>query len=322
VPTIRVPLAFKLIASTALLVLVLLRVDVTFLAQTLATANSGLILPATGMAVGGIYINTYKWRILLAVPGVQTNYTELLRLNFIGLFYNLLLPGQVGGEVVKSVKLRQMGVNAGAAALSVLLDRLTGLLGIVLLGSVSGLLFIRLGPGQATILFWMVGLAVILVAATLLLAAGHRLVPILARVRVLRLLINWLIARFPSMLHLPPGPDRPLSALALPLLLAIVFQITVVFTNLLICWSLGIPLSFVPLVWIVAVVSVLQALPISVAGIGVREGAYVYLLQAQGVDSSHALALSLIVFAIQVLLAAIGGLLQLLMLLRKHQPAQ
>jgi uncharacterized membrane protein YbhN (UPF0104 family) len=54
----------------------------------------------------------------------------------------------------------------------------------------------------------------------------------------------------------------------------------------------------------------------------VREGAYVYLLQAQGIDSAHALALSLIVFAIQVLLAAIGGLLQLLMLLHKRQPAQ
>jgi uncharacterized membrane protein YbhN (UPF0104 family) len=322
VPRIRVPLAVKLAASAALLVLVLLRVDGAFLAQTLVAANPWLILAATGIAAGGIYINTYKWQGLLAAPGVRTSYTELLRLNFIGLFYNLLLPGQVGGEVVKSVKLRQMGVTMGAAALSVLLDRLTGLLGMLLLGSVSGLLFVRMGPGEVTVLFWMVGLALALATATVLLVAGRRLAPILASVRILRLLTNWLIARLPSVLRLPPGPDRPLSALALPLLLAVAFQITVVFTNLLICWSLGIPLAFVQLLWIVAVVSVLQALPISVAGIGVREGAYVYLLQAQGINTSHALALSLIVFAIQVLLAAIGGLLQLLLLLDQRQPAQ
>jgi hypothetical protein len=66
----------------------------------------------------------------------------------------------------------------------------------------------------------------------------------------------------------------------------------------------------------VAVVSLLQALPISIAGIGVREGAYIYLLQLQGVDGSRALALSLTLFALQIAMAIVGGTLQVRGLLR------
>jgi hypothetical protein len=106
-------------------------------------------------------------------------------------------------------------------------------------------------------------------------------------------------------------PARGLSALWLPLGLSLVFQAVVVYINLLICMALGIGMSFVQLLWVVAVVSLLQSLPISIAGLGVREGAYVYLLQLQGVPAASALALSLTVFGIQVLLAAAGGLLQL-----------
>ena len=68
-----------------------------------------------------------------------------------------------------------------------------------------------------------------------------------------------------------------------------------------------------------AVVSLLQSLPISIAGIGVREGAYLYLLQLQGVPGASALALSLTVFGIHMLIALAGGLLQLYSLLSRRR---
>jgi uncharacterized membrane protein YbhN (UPF0104 family) len=88
---------------------------------------------------------------------------------------------------------------------------------------------------------------------------------------------------------------------------------------LLICMALSIEVSFVQLMWVVPVVSLLQSLPISIAGIGVREGAYVYLLQLQGVPGESALALSLTVFGIQVLIALAGGLLQFYSLLSRRR---
>jgi uncharacterized membrane protein YbhN (UPF0104 family) len=99
--------------------------------------------------------------------------------------------------------------------------------------------------------------------------------------------------------------------------LSALFQASITFGNLLLCFALGIPVGFPQLLWIVAAVSVLQSLPISVAGLGVREGAFVYLLRQQGADPASALALSLTVFAIQVLLAAVGGAIELRALLTR-----
>ena len=89
------------------------------------------------------------------------------------------------------------------------------------------------------------------------------------------------------------------------------FQLSMVGTNLLVCSAFGESVGFVDLLWIVAVVSLVQMLPVTIAGLGLREGAYLYLLQFQGVDGSRALAVSLAVFAIQLTFAFAGGLLQL-----------
>jgi uncharacterized membrane protein YbhN (UPF0104 family) len=101
------------------------------------------------------------------------------------------------------------------------------------------------------------------------------------------------------------------GTLLVSMLLALLFQLGVVASNYVLCLALGISVSYVQLLWVVAAASLLQSLPISIAGVGVREGAYVYILGTQGVSASSALALSLLVFGIQVLLALAGGLLQL-----------
>ena len=106
-------------------------------------------------------------------------------------------------------------------------------------------------------------------------------------------------------------PSRSWTSLLVPLLLSVVFQLIVVYTTFLLCTSFGLTVSYLQLLWVVAIVSLAQALPISIAGLGVREGVYVYLLHQLGVSTSAALALSLMVFAIQVVLAVTGGILQI-----------
>ena len=97
----------------------------------------------------------------------------------------------------------------------------------------------------------------------------------------------------------------------LPLLLAVVFQLLTVSVNLLVADLFGINVSYLQLLWVVAIVSLAQSLPISIAGLGVREGVYVYLLHQLGVSTSMALALSLVIFAMQVAMALTGGALRL-----------
>ena len=138
VPNIRISLVAKVAASLLLLGLVLLKVDFSALGTILASSNWLLILLGTVVAYGAWFLNTWKWQILLASPGAHLSYWQLLRLNFLGIFYNLILPGQVGGEVVKGITLSNMGVTKAASAVSIMADRVTGLLAIFILG-IAGL---------------------------------------------------------------------------------------------------------------------------------------------------------------------------------------
>ncbi len=313
---IKIPLLLKLGASGLLLALVISRVDLASLFESLSKSNIYFVLAATTVAFVGSFITVLKWRILLVSPVTNLSYPKLLRLNFIGLFYNLVLPGQIGGEVLKGVVLSQMGVSKVSAAMSILADRVTGLAALFAL-SMLGALLAPAVIGQPSLLPWVLSIGCLsaVMAVILVTARGQALVLTFGN-KVLHL-AN-LIPRKPNWLPLNISvPEHNVSSIWTPLALSVLAQAAIVYANLLLCFALGISVTYPQLLWVVAVVSLLQSLPISIAGIGVREGAYVYLLQLQGVAGPSALALSLTVFAIQVLMASVGGLLQLQSLLKR-----
>ena len=313
-----IPLLLKLSLSALLLASVLMRVDVASLQGTISRSDLALLGLAVAVSFAAWLVNTLKWQRLLPRSQAGPGYLELLRLNFIGMFYNLFIPGQVGGEVVKSVKLARAGVGATAAAVSVVSDRVTGLLALFVVGVVGVILSPSMVGSAPSLVPWIAGCGFTLaIASTILLTRmGHA-----ALLAVEKILfdccrqIGWNLHIDSSI----PATSGPLSP-ALVLVLAVVFQSMAVYANLLLCEALGIPLSFAQLLWIVAAVALVQSLPISVAGLGIREGTYVALLQQQGIDASSALALSLAVFAIQLLMATTGWLLEVRGLLRKDMP--
>lgn len=289
----------------------LAKVDIPSTFGVVSRSNPLLIGFAALVVFAAWFLNTYKWQVLLNASGVFPRYAELLRLNFIGMFYNLVLPGQVGGEVVKGVSLARSGVSGATSAVSVVADRITGLLALFVLGIAGAMSSPSLAGQHPELMPWLVGIALVLGVATVVLVTGRGPAAVVAAGRAANLTHNRFVSRFGAALGNFPVPARGFSALWLPLALSFVFQLMIVWVNLLCCVALNIPISYAQLLWIVAIVTTLQSLPISIAGIGVREGAYVYLLHQQGADATAALALSLIIFALQVLTAVVGGVLQI-----------
>lgn len=81
-------------------------------------------------------IVTWRWKILLRAVGVETGYLNALRLCFIGYFFNNVMPGLTGGDLVRAVLVtRGLEANRAKAALSVLIDRLIGLFSLLLLAA-------------------------------------------------------------------------------------------------------------------------------------------------------------------------------------------
>ncbi len=93
---------------------------------------------ALGLAALGILATSLRWWRLLCAAGCPTGFFEAFRLTYIGFFFNIVVPGLTGGDVVKAVMVaRRHPERKAAAAISVLVDRLIGVFVLALLGAVT-----------------------------------------------------------------------------------------------------------------------------------------------------------------------------------------
>ena len=90
------------------------------------------LIPAI-LAIGSVcLIQTQRWHLFLRAQDISFGWWRELRVYMIGLFFNLFLLGSTGGDVVKIYyTLRETKTKKSAALLSVLVDRMMGLLGLV-----------------------------------------------------------------------------------------------------------------------------------------------------------------------------------------------
>lgn len=284
------------------------RANWTELANSIAGASPvGLIL-AFFLAMASWSVNTFKWQRLLQALGERCPYFSLFGLNLTGLFYSLLLPGQVSGEVVKGVKLGRAGVPSEAVAATIAVDRLSGVSAICI-WALAGLLFSPPNAIRGPML--SAALALLLISSVPLIGAkygpGELLSGLATRspsfiAMLLRTLLSW--QRALSMLN------RPKLA-AETLFLSLFSQLLVAASNYAVAQGVGVEIPFVTILWIVSAVSLAHMAPISFAGLGVREGAYVLLLSQEGVSISLGLTLSLAVFSIILAQGILGGVIEL-----------
>jgi uncharacterized membrane protein YbhN (UPF0104 family) len=238
-------------------------------------------------------ISGLRWQLLAKPLGYQGTIWQFTSFYFIGMFFNLFLPTSVGGDVVRAWYLG--GGSEPSAFLSVLVDRLSGL--AVLLALACGAVIlcpIRLPA-------WIV--------ASVWCAAGAALISGL----VLPALIRG-SRRFEKARRLA---ERSLVYLQQPRLLlgttALSFFIQA--GNVLLVWLVGqavrapVPASYY---WImVPMVTLLTMLPVSLNGMGVREGGTILFLTPLGVSHATALSLAVLWFAVFTAASLVGGVLYL-----------
>ena len=114
-----------------------------------------------------------RWILLLRVHGVKVSLFQAIKLTYLGLFYNNMMPGAVGGDLLKGwyVTHHSEKHQRLEAAVTVFVDRLIGLVGIILVGALAGLVVgseftiqIRGRPIQIRILVWLVFLGMVAVS--------------------------------------------------------------------------------------------------------------------------------------------------------------
>jgi uncharacterized protein (TIRG00374 family) len=300
--------------------LILLGVVVAHLEmKALADAFGRLRIPTITMAIALFFLScglaASKWRLLWR----RATWWQMLTANFAAQFYSLILPGQLAGEVVKTLRVGHQFSDTTNVAASVLVDRATGLVGLLILAFCGALLS---SSALATSARLVLGLAVVgvlgMLYAITLPWVFRTTCSVIERIadhyRWLRPVSRKMIGFFSAWASLMSKPATTLAAICL----GIAYQVICVAVNFAIASDIGIDISYADWCWIFGLVSIALLLPITIAGVGVREGTYAGLLALYGVSIEKAVAVSTLVFGIS-LLGALAGAIECAYAMRPQQ---
>ena len=298
----------RVVISLIVLAIVIVNVGAEKLFDALRTIDLRWFAVALVFHVVGIAIRTWRWSMLIKVLGTPVSFGRLFYLYMAGTFFNTFLPTGIGGDVVKIIELSPE--RGGAQAFStVLADRLTGILG----SSLVALSVAVLDPADVPP---DVRATVIIVSAAVLIASLF-----LTQRRIL----DRIFTRLPFWSKLPKKLIKvyealtaySIGAIARSTLISLPFTLALIGTQYALAIGLGInaPIRYFAL--FIPMVALVQLLPISFNGLGVREGAFQVLFGSVGVGNAQAVALSLMYYIVRVATGLLGGLMYLIGSLKK-----
>lgn len=300
--------ALKLSIGLLLLALVLWRLDMHAILGAVGSYRPQMLLAAMCIFLVSFLLAVLRWRLF--VP--QFDYAALLRLSFIGHFYTMVLPGQIAGEAVKAYRIARGQSDKAQLVASVFIDRVVGTLALLCTGAVGLLSSSRdISPALSISFATLIALVCVALVGVRLpgaLGASRRVTERFARgdSRWARLMAT--MARFIDVWHNYAMQPRRLAA---SFALGLAIQLLGVCLHMILARDLDIDIPLIDWLWITAIVGVAVLLPISIAGIGLREGALVGTLGFLGVPGERAVALSFGVFAIVAFGALIGWLVEI-----------
>jgi uncharacterized protein (TIRG00374 family) len=297
----------KIVVSLALIAIILRSVDVNALWQVVRNANPWYLLAALAVLMLGVVVRAYRWQILVRDQGVNASLAELIALYFVGFLFNNLLPSGFGGDAIKMYELSRRSQRGAEAVSSVLVDRFMGLFALQAMGLIGLIFSWGLVPTEIVIVtvavFGASLLAAWVVSYRPLWDALAGRVPLFNRlfsIKAVRSLV--------SSLQSYSG-----AALARSLAVGVIFNLLLIASNVLIGAGLGAGVRLAYYFVFVPLTSLVLVLPISFAGLGVREGTYVFLFSQVGMSQELALSLSLLVYVLgTVAPGLVGGAIYLL----------
>ena len=276
----------------------LARVDLGDMAIAAKRVTAGAATVALVFFFANLVIGAVRWRVLMHAYGATRAPSVLFlsRVYLVGIFYNTFLPGNVGGDLVRGHVTRSAFPGVAGSYVIVAVERVFGLAGLLLLAA-SVLLVHPIGSVSG--LEWLagVGVAGALFAASLPMFA-RRLAPRLPR-------------RIGETLAALPALERP-ALLAIVLLLSVGTQSVVAVTGHALVSSIDPTVAFLDSLVLVPVALAAIYFPATVAGLGVREAAFVFLFTEIGVARADATAASLAFLAAQLVVAGTGGIVHVL----------
>ena len=294
----------KLTVSIGLIAYLGSRLALDDLAGIFASMQPGLFVGAVLFFVLSNCLGAVQWYLLLRAQDLPVSFRQALVFYFVGVFFNNVLLGNIGGDAMRILDIRRLTGRATGGVAATFMDRFIGLFSTCSLALAA---YPLIAAGERA---WLVSVLLpVLLGLIVLLAMG-------LSQRIGGFIEN-LIVRF-----LPAKIGEIVSKLRQSIVvyrhrIALLFAVWTIslgvqFSRILVYWMAGLALGMDPgLLYFVCfqpVAAVLAALPISIGGLGVREGTLVGLFSSVGIGQELATAMSLLGYIAGILASLLGGI--------------
>jgi uncharacterized membrane protein YbhN (UPF0104 family) len=260
-----------------------------------------LLTAALLLILGGIVMQAWRWQQVLRIFDHRLGLGTLTAYTLAGQFVGNVLPSTIGGDVIRVSRLGAAIDSNETAFGSVAIERLTGFVALPALVVLGFLIRPSLLKHDHALLALVIAAITVGALVAILTAAAH---PKLAGRFAGN--DNWM--RFIGVVHV--GVDRlrrqPREALGV-VGTSVTYQLTVIVAVLCIVRTLELPLPNAAVIAFVPAVAMAQAVPISLGGLGVREGAFVLFFHSFGVTNAKAIAVGLLWYACVLVSSMLGA---------------
>ncbi len=274
--------------------------------KVILRANLNILALAFLLHLIGLLISVFRWNLLLKAIGIKKGLTNLLVIYWVSLFYNLFLPTSIGGDVVRVYDLSFTTGKLEKSLASVVMDRLTGMIVLLIIGLWALLFNVKLY--NAHLLFWTIAFLVFFLSLFIMLIykKPRKIFYLLMPSKILNFFKKKLNKYIDSFNYYKINP----KALIIAMFYGALLQINVIIYFFLIGKALKIKLDFVYYCAVIPIIQIITLIPVSLSGIGIREAAMITILKIFNVSPELSFSLSLLSFILAAIFNSIGGLLQ------------
>jgi uncharacterized protein (TIRG00374 family) len=300
-------LALKLAFSLTILIIILTtQTSFKDIGAVLREVNPFWLVLAFSLHAFGLYASAYRWQILARAQGDEIPLAFLAKSYLVGQFFNNFLPTRFGGDIVRIWDGSRYSKSLVKSSAIVMVERFTGIIVLFLFAVVAALF--RLDMARRVPVVWValilgvLGLG--LIAAFLLPPAGRLLAALPGRGIVERVKTKILSFR-EAILHYRTQRGPFLRATFWGLLL----QLNVILYYFLIGRALHLRIQFIDYFIFIPIVLLIQIIPITINGLGLREGSYIEIFKFYAIPPQTAVSFSFIDVAFNLILGIIGGVI-------------
>ncbi|MFH1202038.1 MAG: lysylphosphatidylglycerol synthase transmembrane domain-containing protein [Candidatus Omnitrophota bacterium] len=301
----------RIVISASIILFLLRRIELPLMLKIIRGLDLKLFIWANLLFLSLYVLGVYRWQMLIRAFNLKPPISRVITAYCGGLFFNTFLPSTIGGDVFRTMDLFAHTRQGSSIVATVFLDRLSGFIALMSIAIFSLLVGYRFINDETVIL--SVVILFLLFLAIFTLVFSRRLFK-----RILFLFSFVHLKAFSERIHRFQSAIISLRAKQAVLIKNLLISFLIQGGNIIVFYlfarSLHIDLELIYFFLLIPVIGAISTLPISIGGLGLRDSSSVFYFGRFGVAHEAALSLSLIIFALTIIVGIFGGVVYVITL--------